>query len=110
MIQIGKGPQLQKFADCFGMSIEEVLAWVNSYVNNPTDCLAIGGLYEATERERLASIKDYIGFRLANSVTGRVKQKIAEEKNAVEQVSNLREVKGAQQATKQPLLEAAAHA
>ena len=79
MIAIRKGPMLEKFAHMVGDDQDSIVAWVNSYVNSPADWewLSERGLYESTEKERLASIKAYIEWRLENSLTAKIKREIA---------------------------------
>ncbi len=77
-MKITKGPMLEEFANTFEIDIAEVLDWVNSYVNNPE----MFPHAEATERERLESIKRYITWRLENSINARIRAQIADKREA----------------------------
>ena len=76
MIKIGKGPLLQKFADCHGLTIDEVIDWVSAYVNGPWSDSQTSTL-EATEAERLESMKNYINWRLSKTLSFKIKQEVA---------------------------------
>ena len=76
-MNITKGPTLQKFADIFGISIDEVVAWVNGYVNTPETSFV--GPYEATEAERFSAMRKYIDWRIETSTHGRIARSSAEE-------------------------------
>ena len=71
-MKITKGPLLQKYGDCFGVPVDEVIEWVSGYVNGPWPESLIPQL-EPTEQERLTHIKAYIASEVKNSVTGRIK-------------------------------------
>jgi len=58
-MKISKGPMLEKYAKQFVVEIDEVVEWVNSYVNGPWPESLMPHL-EQTESERLASIRGYI--------------------------------------------------
>lgn len=74
-MKISKGPMLQRYSDVFGIPLEEVLAWVNGFVNHPEEYAPLVK-YEATEKERFESMKAYIQWRLAHSTDGRIKADI----------------------------------
>lgn len=68
-MKISKGPMLEQYAKLIGEDIETVVEWVNNYVNLP----GLLESQEATEKERLESIKAYITRQIENSVTYRIK-------------------------------------
>lgn len=68
-MKISKGPMLEQYALLIGENIETVVEWVNNYVNHPGEITT----QEATEKERLESIKEYITREIENSVTHRIK-------------------------------------
>lgn len=65
-MKISKGPMLESFAERYDVPIDEVVAWVNKYVNAPDDGLP--WQVEATPRERLESIRECIEAMLKNSL------------------------------------------
>ena len=71
-MNITQGPMLERFARIIDTEIEEVVEWVNQYVNHPE--LATNP--EATEKERFESIKAYIQRRIENSSDARIRQSI----------------------------------
>jgi len=71
-MNITKGPMLEKYARMIGAEIGEILEWVNNYVNKP----GLLPMQEATEKDRLDSIKCYILWSLENSSTERIKASI----------------------------------
>lgn len=75
-MNITKGPTLQRFAEIFDWTIEEVLEWVNGYVNSPET--SIIGPYEATEAERFSAMRKYIDWRIETSTQGRIERLSAE--------------------------------
>lgn len=75
-MKITKGPMLERFAQTFEIDLEEVIDWVNAYVNNPE----LFQNAEKTERERLESIKKYITWRMENSINARIRASIAADK------------------------------
>lgn len=70
---------MQEYADCYGCEAKDVLEWVLSYCNGPWP---EGTKVEATERERLESIKWYIEAMVMDSVSRRVKASIRAQKAA----------------------------
>jgi hypothetical protein len=78
-MKISSGPMLQRYATVFGMPIEQVVEWVNGYVNTPAEYAPLVK-YEPTEKERFESIKAYIQWRLDNSTDGRIKAKAEAER------------------------------
>ena len=82
-MKITAGATLQRFADLFDVPIEEVVAWVNGYVNHPdreAPEQVKRGEVEATEKERFASIASYIKLRIENTADSRIKASIAQER------------------------------
>ena len=73
-MKITKGPMLERFAKYRDIPIDEVVAWVNSYVNEPH----LFPHAEETEQERLASIRAYIEMRLSESINERIRASIRE--------------------------------
>lgn len=71
-MNITRGPMLETFAKLIDTEIEEVVEWVNSYVNHPE--LATNP--EPTEKERFESIKAYIQRRIENSSDARIRRSI----------------------------------
>lgn len=78
-MKITKGPMLEKYARYFNVPIDEVVDWVNSYVNHPGD-FHNPELIEKTEAQRLESIKEYITMRIDESSNQRIRQSIEQEK------------------------------
>jgi hypothetical protein len=76
LIKIRKGPTLQRYADIYGCEVEEVVEWVNDYVNNGEKYQ----LAEPTDKERAESIKGYISAMINCSTYGRIKQVLEAEK------------------------------
>lgn len=72
-MKITKGPMLEKYARYFNVPIDEVVDWVNSYVNHPGD-FHNPELIEKTEAQRLESIKEYITMRIDESSNERIRQ------------------------------------
>lgn len=75
-MKITRGPMLEKFANAFEVEIDEVVEWVNAYVNRPEEFKHA----ETTEKERFESIKKYISWRLDNTSEARIRASIAAEK------------------------------
>ena len=71
-MNITQGPMLERFARIIDTEIEEVVEWVNQYVNHPE--LATNP--EPTEKERFESIKAYIQRRIENSSNARIRRSI----------------------------------
>ena len=63
---------MQKFGDCFGVDHKEVLEWVTIYVHGPWP-ESLKNHLEKTPAERFESIKQYINFRINNSLTEKIK-------------------------------------
>lgn len=78
-MKITKGPMLEKYARYFNVPIDEVVDWVNSYVNHPGD-FHNPELIEKTEAERMQSLKGYITMRINATSNYRIRASIAEEK------------------------------
>jgi hypothetical protein len=68
-MKITFGPKLSRFSEVFGWTRDEVLLWVNGYVNSPEENFI--GVFERTEQERLAAIGAYIDWRIESSTHGR---------------------------------------
>lgn len=77
-MNITKGPMLIEFAEMTDIDIQEVVYWVNAYVNSPH----LFEISEETEQKRLESIKKYITTRLSSSVNARIRRDIQERKAA----------------------------
>jgi hypothetical protein len=71
-MNVTKGPMLERYATLIDEQIEVVLEWVNNYVNKP----GLLPIQEATEKERLASIKAYITRQIETSTTERIRNDI----------------------------------
>lgn len=82
MIKVRRGPTIERYASIYVQQLDfdideacdEVLEWVNSYINNP------GPLREATEEARRDSIFKYIQDEIAASTYGRIKASLEKEK------------------------------
>ena len=80
MINIKRGPTIEKYASIYVQSldydldeaVDEVLEWVNCYINGPWN-EAVKPFLEATEKERADYIKTYVKAQVDNSTTGRIK-------------------------------------
>ena len=79
MIKVTIGPSINRYAACYGVKTQEVLDWINEYIEVPTEHR------EATEEERRDSIIGYVKAMIDCSKYGRIKASIAREK---EQCSN----------------------
>ena len=82
-MNITQGPVIEKFAALFDIPVEEVIEWVDAYVNRPESefpYLVERGLVEKTEEERFRSIAAYIKARIADSADARIRESIAEDK------------------------------
>lgn len=85
MIKITAGDDIKRYAAIYVQqldfdideAIDAVVEWVSSYVNGPWP---EGMQVEATERERLDSIKGYIKAMINCSTYGRIKQSLAQER------------------------------
>lgn len=71
---IAAGPTVQRFADCFGCEVEEVVSWINAYIERPGEFPAVieVGAMEDTPAKRKESILGYVRARLADSLTDRI--------------------------------------
>ena len=78
-MKITRGPMLEKYARYFNVPIDEVVEWVNAYVNHPGD-FHNPELIEKTEAERMQSIKGYITMRINDTSNERIRASIAAEK------------------------------
>ena len=79
MIKISAGPSLVEYGACFGIPTDEVVEWVNQYVNGPWP-ESMKAHNETTEKERLSSIKAYISKELAGTLTAQIRNELAAEK------------------------------
>jgi hypothetical protein len=77
-MKVTKGPMLEKFAKAFDMKLDDVLEWINAYVNNPE----LFPKAEETEKARFESIKRYITWRLENTTEYRIRASFEERKAA----------------------------
>lgn len=71
-MNITKGPTLEKYATYFDIPLDEVLEWVNGYVNQP-EVNCPDQPYEATEAERFTSIGGYIKRQVAGTANERIR-------------------------------------
>ena len=62
MIKLKRGPVIDRYAEMYDVPPDEVVDWMNDYINFPEhwESLAEIGMYEATEAERAESIKAYL--------------------------------------------------
>lgn len=77
-MNITRGPMLEAYALLLDISLDDVLAHVNSFVNNGAD---VPGA-EKTEKGRLDQIKKSIQERIDNSITAHIKRDIERMKEA----------------------------
>ena len=70
MISIKKGPTVTRYAECYGCDPDEVVEWINEYIQVPTENR------EATEEERKDSILGYVKAMIECSTYGRIKRSI----------------------------------
>lgn len=77
-MNITRGELVERYAATFGIDVDEVLAWISSYVNHPEEFPVLGeaGLIEATEKDRAVSIKAYIQRECDGSTAGRIKARL----------------------------------
>lgn len=82
MIKIKRGPMLERYAEIYGVDIDEAIECMTAYVNGPwVDSLK--PYLEDTEHQRLESIKGYIGGMIKCSTYGRIKEDLeAEQRKA----------------------------
>lgn len=73
------GPLMKEYAACYGCEEKEVLQLVLDYTNGPWPD---GMKVEATEKERLESIKAYIESMVNDSLSRRIKREMKERKAA----------------------------
>ena len=71
-MRITRGKLLDQFAAITGIDPDEVVEWASNYVNHPE----MFKRAEATEKERFASIKRYVEWRISQSSDHRIKQVI----------------------------------
>ena len=64
MVNIPAGAMMNRYAEKFNCTIDDVVDWVNSYVNGQWH-KDMKPHVEATEAERMASIKKYIASEVA---------------------------------------------
>lgn len=62
-MNIVPGQTIRAFSAQTGVSEDDVVTWINGYVNNPTQDFP-GMAVELTEKERFAAIAKYINFRV----------------------------------------------
>ena len=55
-MKITPGPAITRYAEKFGIAVDEVVAWVSDFVHHPGDW----GWIEQSEKERAKSIVDYM--------------------------------------------------
>ena len=69
---------MQKYADIYGISVQEVKSWINDYAkgNVPE---SVQCWMEETKEERIESIKEYIQRMVDESLTTKIKLKAIEE-------------------------------
>lgn len=81
-MKVSAGPTVLKYAEAFGISVNDVIDWINSYINNPNDHerLVELGLYESTENDRAQSIMAYVKWEaewlesLAHGINERIRR------------------------------------
>ena len=81
-MRVTAGATLQQFSDVFDIPIDEVVEWVNGYVNHPEKQAVEQfkrGEVEPTEKERFASIASYIKSRIENTADSRIKASLRQE-------------------------------
>ena len=81
-MKVTAGATLQQFSDVFDISIDDVVEWVNGYVNHPEEQAVEQfkrGEVEPTEKERFASIASYIKSRIENTADSRIKASLRQE-------------------------------
>lgn len=69
-MKISTGEKIKRFAALCDIDEEEILDWVNCYVNYPQGNFPA---FEKTEEERFKSIAAYINWRIENSTWARIK-------------------------------------
>jgi len=76
-MNITPGPSIQRYAQLFGLDVDEVVDWVNAYVNHPDEfhCAT-----EPTEKERFKSISNYIKWQIDETTDAHIRQRIALQK------------------------------
>ena len=82
-MNITKGPAITKFSALFDIPAEEIIEWVNGYVNRPEaefPDLVDYKLIEKTETKRFKSMADYIKWRISITADARIRESIVEEK------------------------------
>jgi len=80
LIKIKKGPMIEKYANIYGCEIDDVLEWMNDYINHPENYREP----ETTEQARLESVKGYVQAMIKCSTYGRIKQALDEVKSGQE--------------------------
>lgn len=75
-MKITGSPVLEKFSRYFDVPIDEVVEWVNIYVNRPQDMLNQEQWIEPAEEERLVSIREYVRWRVDTSINERIRRAI----------------------------------
>ena len=61
-MNVTAGPVIQKYATVYDISVQEVVDWVNAYINLPGEfpALIAAGVIEPAEKDRAQSIMEYI--------------------------------------------------
>ena len=54
------GPLMEKYAEKFGYTVDDVVGWVNAYINPVGEWVSHAQWLEATDRDRAISIKAYM--------------------------------------------------
>lgn len=86
MIAIKRGPMLERYALIYNCPIDEVVSWMNGYVNGPWVETLVPHI-EPTEQERMDSIKGYVSGMISCSTYGRIKASLAKERECSNQTS-----------------------
>lgn len=73
-MNITEGPSIRRFAELFDLTVDEVIEWVNAYVNHPDEFVCTT---EPTEKERFKSISKYIKWRIDETADAHIRQRIA---------------------------------
>ena len=70
---------MQQYADSYGIEIEEVKDWVNSYANGTVND-SVKEWMEPTKEDRVKSIKAYIQMMVDMSVTSNIKAELVRDR------------------------------
>ena len=76
MVSLRKGPTIERYAAIFGMDADEVVAWMNDYIERPGEfpALIAAGQVEMDEAARRSSVQAYVKRCVDESVTSRIKE------------------------------------